>query len=57
MIPNIEEIKFEDELKEYFKNEEMSFNNNPEIHLKMHIENIEKLDIEKQHQINDMIQQ
>ena len=57
MIPNIEEIKFEDELKDYFKNEEMSFNNNPEIQLKMHIENIEKLDIEKQQQINDMIQQ
>lgn len=57
MIPNIEDIKFEDELNYYFKNEEMSFNNNPEIQLKMHIENIEKLDIKKQQQINDMIQQ
>ena len=40
-----------------FENEEMSFDNNPEIQLKKHIENIEKLDIEREQQINEIIQQ
>ena len=55
MIKNFEneEMSFDNN----FENEEMSFDNNTEIQLKKHIENIEKLDIEREQQINEIIQQ
>lgn len=51
--------KVNEDIEQYIENEneEMSFDNNPEIQLKKHIENIEKLDIEREQQINEIIQQ